>query len=1241
MFYQRGHFLTPELKEGTLGDIKDLMMRLDEYIQDMYEDKGWNVTDNLAEQQKILAKKNISNSRKSEELLNVLGTTTKDKDKKPLIEIYKMICGLKGTLSVAFSNIEMDDEDKLFKISFADSNYDESIEKIEKLLGDKYSEMLFLMKEIHDWSVLSGIMSDDNNHTYDYISYAKVATYEKHNEQLAKLKKLVRAYVPEEYNHLFRSMEDNTYCAYVGSVNTKGQKKRRGAKNGDFYKEIKRIVEKIIKTNGEMPECSEILNEIAKDNYLPKLRTTANGVVPNQVYATELRAILNNASHYLDFLNDVDDTGLSNIDKLMAMFKFHIPYYVGPLKGGDNSNAWVVRKENGKVYPWNIEEKVDMTKTSENFIMNLVRRCTYLNDEKVMPANSLLYEKYKVLNELNNLRINERKISVELKQNIFIDLFRAKGKRITTKMLVNYLKEKGIIDPNEDEDCLSGYDKAQKGFTNTLANYHKFMEIFVTGSLTDRQIEIAEDIIYYSTIYGDDKKHLSTILDKHFSDEELNESQKKRIKGLKFKEWSRLSRKFLLMEEADATNGEMMTIINRLWNTNDNLMQVINSDEYTYKKALEEQSTKLEKNLSEITYEDIADSYISAPVRRMVWQTIKVLQEVEEVMGGEPERVFVEMTRSEGEKGDKGRKDSRKRQLEELYKKCKDDDENLLDEISTHDERDFRIKKLYLYYKQKGISMYTGKPIDFEKLFDNSFYDIDHIYPRHYVKDDSLENNLVLVESKLNRDKSDKLLEIDIQAEMASKWKMLHDQHFINDEKYKRLTRRNPFTEEEFAYFIERQIVETGQGTKEVARILNEVLGNTDDNNKVVYVKAGNVSEFRNQNKKSYEFQKSRVVNDHHHAKDAYLNIVVGNTYYTKFTLNPANYIKELNRKQNTSQEGNYNLSKMFAWRVQRNGYIAWDPSVDFETVKKTLCKNSVLVTKRCFDERGQISDLQLVSAEKIKAAKGVGYIPIKSGDKRLADNNGTQKYGGYNKASGAYFILVEHEVKGKRIRTIEPMYVYALSKIKNIEDVKNYCRDTLNLVNMEVRYQHIPMYSHIRVDGFDYYLTGRSNNRIIICNAVQLKISCEYSAYIKKISKAVDEKWSSEYIIEQGKKLQGKYSSDEVITEEKNIILFDMLKEKNCSGIYSKKVNNVGKLLENGREKFIERSIDEQIFILNEILKLSQVINSGADLSKIGGSIKTGITMINKKISDFEEVKLICDSVTGIYQQEIDLLKI
>jgi len=37
---------------------------------------------------------------------------------------------------------------------------------------------------------------------------------------------------------------------------------------------------------------------------------------------------------------------------------------------------------------------------------------------------------------------------------------------------------------------------------------------------------------------------------------------------------------------------------------------------------------------------------------------------------------------------------------------------------------------------------------------------------------------------------------------------------------------------------------------------------------------------------------KVREVNDFHHAKDAYLNIVVGNTYYVKFTKDAAWFVR-------------------------------------------------------------------------------------------------------------------------------------------------------------------------------------------------------------------------------------------------------------------------------------------------------------------------------------------------------------
>lgn len=40
--------------------------------------------------------------------------------------------------------------------------------------------------------------------------------------------------------------------------------------------------------------------------------------------------------------------------------------------------------------------------------------------------------------------------------------------------------------------------------------------------------------------------------------------------------------------------------------------------------------------------------------------------------------------------------------------------------------------------------MYSGEPIDLEDLWDNTKYDIDHIYPQSKTMDDSLKNRVLV-----------------------------------------------------------------------------------------------------------------------------------------------------------------------------------------------------------------------------------------------------------------------------------------------------------------------------------------------------------------------------------------------------------------------------------------------------------------------------------------------------------------
>ena len=104
------------------------------------------------------------------------------------------------------------------------------------------------------------------------------------------------------------------------------------------------------------------------------------------------------------------------------------------------------------------------------------------------------------------------------------------------------------------------------------------------GVLTEAE---AEDIILRITVTTDTGR-LKRWLKANYS--KLNKDQVRFLSKLKYKDYGRLSRRFL--EELlpmDTETGEITddrNIITMLWDTNDNLMQILSS-KYRYSEALE------------------------------------------------------------------------------------------------------------------------------------------------------------------------------------------------------------------------------------------------------------------------------------------------------------------------------------------------------------------------------------------------------------------------------------------------------------------------------------------------------------------------------------------------------------------------------------------------------------------------------------------------------------------------------
>ena len=295
----------------------------------------------------------------------------------------------------------------------------------------------------------------------------------------------------------------------------------------------------------------------------------------------------------------------------------------------------------------------------------------------------------------------------------------------------------------------------------------------------------------------------------------------KRIAGYKFKDWARLSKNLLCLNGCDKHTGEIISLIRAMWEYNLNFMELINSEEFTFRDELEGRKRVLEKSLHEFQFEDLKDYYYSAPVKRMIWQTVLALQEITQIMRHNPKRIFIEMTRTEEEKGEPGRKASREKRLLKLYENIRESRDWTSEIKNAGASGSLNSKKLYLYYLQMGKDAYTGEEIDIEELFTDNRYDIDHIYPRSLTNDNNIDNNLVLVSKKINQDekKNDYPLPEKVRSnpKVWELWSSLHKRGFMNDEKYNRLTASTPLTDEQLAGFIARQLVETAQGTKGIA----------------------------------------------------------------------------------------------------------------------------------------------------------------------------------------------------------------------------------------------------------------------------------------------------------------------------------------------------------------------------------------------------------------------------------------
>ena len=1079
-------------------------------------------------------------------------------------------------------------------------------------LPEIYIEIILEAKKIYDFRTLAYLL-----HGQSLLCDAMVNVYKKHEEQLAALKRLYKKYATkEQYYFMFRDSrildgddsddeedkkESNkeesekskakkkkaSYVSYIGYTKTNSKAKYTGAhitSEKNISALIKQIKEDLkfddLKSKVDDPSQQNELSKqdildiqcieeaIESNTFLPRQNSRNNGVFPYQLNLNEMRTIIENQSKYYPFLKDKAPSfpdGKTEEYKIVSLLKFKIPYYIGPLsqpndyvRDDKRDNHWVqFRGENNQtINPWNFSQIVDLEGTADKFISNLTNYCTYIFGENTLPKESLIFQAYKVLNDLNNLKVNGSLISKEDKDYIIQNVY-LKKKKIKGKDIVNALKNKYKLsdeDPTittkgsgksigEDEVDLTMFNSSLSSFID-MSNPNAFGPEFYKDS---SKFELAEKVIELITIVED-----KDLLKERLKKLELSDNQVNYLSKQKYSGWAPLSRKLLDGITVDCDNeitGERypVTIIDVMRDTPLNFMEIYETKESQF-SGFKEKVAELNDEKKPSRDDLIEDSYASPAMKRSVKQTFKVIDELKNTLNIDHfDRIFVEATRAPGEAGKMVK--SRKKQLEVAYDAAKDlVDQELRDDLEKQTDDQLRRKKVYLYFMQLGRSVYSGEKIDLNEL--DKKYDIDHIIPQAKLKDDSF-NNMVLVERELNNKKQDEYpIPSTIISEQGRKWIQslanIKDKnkrsYFMPKDKENRLLRpeSKPLTSDELNGFINRQLTLTNQSVKAVCDILKM----TEKGSEIVYSKANFVSDFRKlcgELRPSYDaFVKVRDINDFHHANDAYLNIVVGNVYYEKFK----NFY--INNNIDYDNNGKNNLSvlasKLFT-KTQtddKTGIVYWDAHFHneketdsngkertikvrdygtestFDKIEHYMELNDPLVTQMRYTlsgKQGFFNKITLKAKAKENEDNSEKLFPLKqhlrSDSNKAMDVN---KYGGYSDMSNPYFMLVKSEgKKGKHIYSLESIPMICLKSFKNEEDKIEYLVKVNGLNNPVIIVDKLLMKSTLEIpqvsnDGnicgcTKLAFTGRTNNNVVLINLSELHLPLEWKKYYKKIS--------------------------------------------------------------------------------------------------------------------------------------------
>lgn len=1010
--------------------------------------------------------------------------------------VVKVVCSLLAARKTSFKDIfsydeEIELEDPKAAIEVDKDNFEgEQLVALAAVAGDDSAgyRVVVAAKRIADYISMQRLLGNANT-----LSEAMVRRYEEHRYDLKWLKGWVKEHCPEKYDEVFNQLEEkkNNYARYIGASHGKSGKH---CKYDDFIIFLKKNVFTYKDENGKDvtyegdPEVVEhFYSKLEEEGFLPKQNSSLNGVFPYQLHLAELKKVIERQKGRFPFLAEETYKRKDGVEvnKLESILTWRIPYFVGPLNPfhpQHGENVWAVMDDSQRwkaIYPWSMEDQVDYGESAERFIKRMTNRCTYVEGADCLPRWSLLYTYYDTLNWLAGLQINGKPIpwtaepetTGEIGRKEIIEGYFKKQVRPTMKGLKEFIKSE--LGPNAKIAYSSGKELEDK-LIPSMRPWVDFADLIAQGREED-----VENAILAITLFEDKKTRRSRIqkIFPDVADERLN-----KISSLSYTKFGRLSREFLQLRSmiADEETGEVTegyTLLEIMERTGQTMMAVLHNEKYGFGEQLDrirrEKLGSASDDPEQRVMDYIEELYVSSLMKRPLIQAWRIIQEVQDkILHASIDEFYVECTRvtDSGKKGQrtKSRFEVVESFLKEAEKLSAGDDsvyngdlkKRLNDLRNEKDQARYRSDKLYLYFMQLGRCAYSLKEIDIHRLMtEDDYCEIDHIIPQSLVKDDSIENR-VLVIHEYNQKKAARFpIPQEVLAPGARAFHdYLHRLKLIGDKKHKNLTRRKELSEDELMEFTNRQLTTTNQAVIATIDLIKTFLRRTDGSVPVVrYSKADLVSTFRQE----FDILKCRDANDLHHAHDAYLNIIVGRTmwaYYPEATeirkKKAQEALKEIQADPATTENTGPQRQKTTVFQKIFMDYpakvgrhkdpirdqdknVVWAYGKTLSEVEKNIYgrQGTVLCSIRTYVDRSLFKEVGLHEAAR---KTGENLFPIKEG-------MDPDKYGGYNSLKVGFFSIILENAGGKkglRPRLI-PVQTMAAPTLATA-DIESYARKYL-----------------------------------------------------------------------------------------------------------------------------------------------------------------------------------------------------